>query len=99
MALVLAIGLTPIASEVIEVAVHLVEHRDLSHYSGDDQPLDQEHGCTVLCHSCGHATATPLASPSHRDAPLFRNRRVEFAPLPDVPGRAATPPPHPPPIG
>jgi hypothetical protein len=98
MALVLVIGLTPIGSEVVEVAVHLVEHGDLSHYSGDDQPSDQEHGCSVLCQPCGHATAIPLPSPSCGATQPPRDWRVDFAPVPDVHGVAAAPPPHPPPI-
>lgn len=98
MALVLAIGMTPVVSEVVEIAVHLVEHGDLSHYSGDEQPAGDEHGCSVLCHSCGQASGVALSMKPSADPRPVGGSRADFAPLPPEHGRAATPPPHPPPI-
>jgi hypothetical protein len=99
-ALVLAFALTPIGSEVVEVAVHLIAHGDLSHYSGPEKPVGDEHGCSALSHSCacGHGSGVPSSAKPSDDARAGDASRSEFSPPPDVHGRAPTAPPHPPPI-
>ena len=51
----LLLGLTPGASELLENTVHLAQHGHLAHSVSDGDthgPLDAEHGCAGTFHLC-----------------------------------------------
>jgi hypothetical protein len=66
LALLLAVLMTPAAAELIETAVHVVEHGDLGHLAvHGDAPLGgDEHGCSAVFHVCGCHTSSSLPSVS-----------------------------------
>ena len=65
LALLLTLSLLP-SMEVIELAVHLVQHGDLAHGDRDGHEKSalgsDEHGCSGTFHLCGCHTASALAS-------------------------------------
>lgn len=69
LALLLALSLLP-SMELIELAVHLVEHGDLAHGERDGHERSalgsDEHGCTGTFHLCGCHTASATAAAEHR---------------------------------
>ena len=101
LAIVLVIALGPSTSELVESAVHLVQHGDLAH--GADHPGGEsdEHGCSALFHTCGccHTGPTAVASRSRAgSAPSAPPSLALMIDIPRVFGRGNEPPPHRPPI-
>lgn len=98
-AIALLLAVTPGMSEVLEAAVHLVTHADLSHHDESTDGDCQEHSCTPLAHHCGcHGTMS--AQVTNRDAGMktvYATNKSVFA-VTTKHGRNSEPPPLRPPI-
>lgn len=102
LALLLALSLLP-SMEVIELAVHLVQHGDLAHGERDGHERSalgsDEHGCTGTFHLCGCHTAsatTPAEAAAH--ALHYPTTRLTCFSSSGRDGLGATAPPIRPPI-
>ncbi len=102
LSLLLVLSLIP-SMEVIELAVHLVQHGDLAHGERDHHESSalgtDEHGCSGAFHlcSCHTSSVTALAESTLRSVYAPTSHTNSFA----ATGRAglgATAPPHRPPI-
>jgi hypothetical protein len=102
--LLLIFSVTPMASEMAELVVHVLEHGDLAHGASHEQDApagEDEHCCSSMFHTCGcHASApstTELASSSLPSGLTLRKAPRLVDPTSSY-GRGAEAPPHRPPI-
>lgn len=107
--LVVAIGITPGAAEIVEVLEHVVHDGHLPHgaehseaASDEEHGTNDEHGCTPTAHHCGCCASLPVtsgpAAPGFEAPPLPVAVRTLRAHDDATGPRRGTPPPVRPPI-
>lgn len=79
----LFISLTPAGPELVEWATHYAQEGDFADAPDAEHrraPADQqEHGCAVLCHSCGcHGPTAPVREVDRRTKALQPPRTVRW---------------------
>jgi hypothetical protein len=103
-ALLIVLSIVPSSMELIEVAVHWIEHGDLAHGDQDGHDTSalgtDEHGCSGTFHLCGCHTASVLAPSIATVVHGFDaiDTRMCFTPVTRA-GLGAMAPPIRPPIG
>jgi hypothetical protein len=102
LSLLLVLSLLP-TMEVVEAAVHLVEHGDLAHGDSDGHGTSalgsDEHGCSGTFHLCGcHSASVITPTPSELQAHHAPSSRTASFVSTGRDGLGATAPPHRPPI-
>ena len=103
LAFLLVLSIVPSSMELIEIAVHWIEHGDLAHADADGHGSSalgtDEHGCSGTFHLCGCHTASVLAPSIAVDIRAFNSLDPGgcFEPV-TRDGLSATAPPIRPPI-